>query len=99
MKHDSYLHYYVNFVNFKKQQHEGPGGNCLILEYQGPKHFLTEDQDYYLGRDRVDDADFELTDFRLHFNPVRQTLSLFKDKHNNDKVKEAENNKKTNSDW
>ncbi|MDV3201453.1 MAG: hypothetical protein Q8872_01075 [Candidatus Phytoplasma australasiaticum] len=94
-KNDSYLHYYVNF---KKQQHEGPGGNCLILEYQGPKHFLTEDQDYYLGRARVEDTNFKLTDFHLHFNPVRKTLSLYQDKHHNNKVKEAKYLPKTNND-
>ncbi|WEX20367.1 MAG: SAP53-like protein [Candidatus Phytoplasma citri] len=93
---DSYLYVYVNF---KKQQHKGPGGNYLILEYQGPKHFLTEDQDYYLGRARVDDADFKLTNFYLHFNPVRRTLSLFKNKHHNNKADEAEYLSKTNNDW
>ncbi|MDV3166646.1 MAG: AAA family ATPase, partial ['Waltheria sp.' little leaf phytoplasma] len=77
-KDDSQLYLYIRI---KKQQHEGPGGNCLILEYQGPKHFLTEDQDYYLGEAFVHNADFKLTDFHLHFNPVRRTLSLFQDKH------------------
>ncbi|WP_320411901.1 hypothetical protein [Candidatus Phytoplasma fabacearum] len=90
-KDDSQLYLYIRI---KKQQHEGPGGNYLILEYQGPKHFLTEDQDYYMGEAFVHNVDFKLTDFHLHFNPVRKTLFLFKDKHNNDKVKEAKNNKK-----
>ncbi|MDV3166577.1 MAG: hypothetical protein Q8807_02840 ['Waltheria sp.' little leaf phytoplasma] len=95
-KDDSQLYLYIRI---KKQQHEGPGGNCLILEYQGPKHFLTEDQDYYLGEAFVHNADFKLTDFHLHFNPVRKTLSLYQDKHHNDKVKEAENNKRVSSNW
>nr|BDU62111.1 hypothetical protein [Candidatus Phytoplasma phoenicium] len=95
-KNDSHLHYYINF---EKQQHKGPGNNSLILKYKGPKHFLDEDKDYYLGEAFVHDANFKLTDFRLHFNPVRKTLSLYEDKHNNDKVQEAENNKRTSDDW
>ncbi|MGM1458890.1 MAG: effector, partial [Columbia Basin potato purple top phytoplasma] len=49
-KDDSYLD---NYVNFEKRQHEGPGGNSLIVKYKGPKHFLEDDKDYYLGRARV----------------------------------------------
>ncbi|PQP79174.1 effector, partial [Candidatus Phytoplasma phoenicium] len=37
--------------------------------------------------------------FHLHFNPVRKTLSLYQDKHNNDKAKEATYNKRTSDDW
>ncbi|BAD04133.1 hypothetical protein PAM_048 [Onion yellows phytoplasma OY-M] len=94
-KDDSQLYLYVNF---EKQQHKGPGGHYLIVKYKGPKYFLEDDKDYYLGRARVHDANFELTDFRLHFNPVRKTLSLYQDKHNNDKVKEAEM-KKNHPGW
>ncbi|BAD04149.1 ATP-dependent Zn protease [Onion yellows phytoplasma OY-M] len=78
-KDDSQLYLYVKF---EKQQHKGPGFNHLILKYKGPKHFLEEDKDYYLGRARVDDSNFESTNFQLHFNPVRKTLSLYQDKHN-----------------
>ncbi|MCX2955839.1 MAG: hypothetical protein N3723_02190, partial [Candidatus Phytoplasma australiense] len=92
MKDDSHLHYYINF---KKQQHKGPGGNYLILKYKGPKHFLDEDKDYYLGDAFVQDAKFELTDFHLHFNLKRKTLSLYKDKHNYNTVQEAENTTKS----
>ncbi|MCX2955883.1 effector, partial [Candidatus Phytoplasma citri] len=35
----------------------------------------------------------------LHFNPVRKTLSIYQDKHNNDKVQETENNKRTSDGW
>ncbi|BAD04735.1 hypothetical protein PAM_650 [Onion yellows phytoplasma OY-M] len=85
-KDDSQLYLYVKF---EKQQHKGPGFNHLILKYKGPKHFLEEDKDYYLGRARVDDSNFESTNFHLHFNPVRKTLSLYQDKHNNDKTQET----------
>ncbi|QKX95523.1 MAG: ATP-dependent Zn protease [Rapeseed phyllody phytoplasma] len=77
-KDDSQLYLYLKF---EKQQHKGPGGNCLIVKYKGPKHFLEDDKDYYLGDAFVDDANFKLTHFHLHFNPVRQTLSLYQDKH------------------
>ncbi|MDO8079056.1 hypothetical protein OC716_02240 [Candidatus Phytoplasma aurantifolia] len=77
-KDDSQLYLYVKF---EKQQHEGPGGNYLILKYQGPKHFLEDDKDYYLGEAFVHDDNFELTYFHLHFNPKRKTLSLYQDKH------------------
>ncbi|MBT1576979.1 hypothetical protein KEC49_02325, partial ['Elaeagnus angustifolia' witches'-broom phytoplasma] len=96
MKDDSHL--YSN-INFEKQFKEDSSGNCLILKYKGPKYFLDDDKDYYLGRARVSDSNFELTDFHLHFNPKRKTLSLYQDKHNNDKVQEAENNKRTSDDW
>nr|BDU62107.1 ATP-dependent Zn protease [Candidatus Phytoplasma phoenicium] len=76
-KNDSHLHYYINF---EKQQHKGPGNNSLILKYKGPKHFLDEDKDYYLGEAFVHDANFKLTDFHLHFNPVRKTLSIYQGK-------------------
>ncbi|MEZ0180193.1 effector ['Camptotheca acuminata' phytoplasma] len=95
-KDDSQLYLYVRF---EKQQHEGPGGNHLILKYQGPKYFLDDDKDYYLGTAFVHDANFKLTHFHLHFNPKRKTLSLYQDKHNNDKAKEAESKKRTSSDW
>ncbi|TKA88182.1 MAG: hypothetical protein QS2022_1620 [Candidatus Phytoplasma asteris] len=60
---------------------------------------IEKDKDYYLGRVHVSDSNFELTNFHLHFNPVRKTLSLYQDKQNNDKVKEAEYNKRTSDDW
>ncbi|BAD04432.1 hypothetical protein PAM_347 [Onion yellows phytoplasma OY-M] len=93
---DSQLYLYVKL---EKQFKENSSGNCLILKYQGPKHFLDDDKDYYLGRARVSDSNFELTNFHLHFNPVRKTLSIFKDKHNNDKVEEAEMNKNHPNGW
>ncbi|QKX95655.1 hypothetical protein [Candidatus Phytoplasma asteris] len=93
---DSQLYLYVKL---EKQFKENSNGNCLILKYQGPKHFLDDDKDYYLGRARVSDSNFELTNFHLHFNPVRKTLSIFKDKHNNDKVEEAEMNKNHPNGW
>ncbi|WP_341833660.1 hypothetical protein M33023_00750 [Candidatus Phytoplasma asteris] len=76
---------------FEKQQHKSQGDNKLILKYKGPKHLLQEDKDYYLGRARLVNTDFkDSTNFHLHFNPVRKTLSLYQEKHNNDKTKEAE---------
>ncbi|WAN63431.1 SAP53-like protein [Candidatus Phytoplasma rubi] len=96
MEDDSSL--YSN-INFEKQQFKGPGFNHLIVKYKGPKHFLDEDKDYYLGHAYVDDSNFKLTDFHVHFNPKRKTLSLYQDKHNNDKNQEAENNKRTSDDW
>ncbi|MDO8057526.1 effector [Candidatus Phytoplasma gossypii] len=95
-KDDSQLYLYVKF---EKQQHKGPGGNYLILKYQGPKHFLEDDKDYYLGEAFVHNDNFELTDFYLHFNPKRRTLSLYQYKHNHDKAKEAEYLSRTNDDW
>ncbi|WZN38376.1 hypothetical protein M33023_01850 [Candidatus Phytoplasma asteris] len=93
---DSYL---WRYIKLEKQLNEGPGGNYLIIKYKGPKYFLDDDKDYYLGRARVDDTNFKLTDFHLHLNPKRKTLSLYQDKHNNDKTKEAKNNKRTSDDW
>ncbi|MFB0638571.1 AAA family ATPase [Candidatus Phytoplasma solani] len=69
------------YVDLEKQLNEGPGGNYLIVKYKGPKHFLDDDKDYYLGSAHVSDSNFELTNFHLHFNPVRNTLSLYQDKH------------------
>ncbi|WP_034172091.1 hypothetical protein, partial [Chrysanthemum yellows phytoplasma] len=94
-KNDSHLHYYINF---EKQQHKGPGGNCLIVKYKGPKHFLEDDKDYYLGDAFVHDDNFNLTHFHLHFNPKRKTLSIYQDKHNNDKAKEVEYKQRTSDD-
>ncbi|WP_017191816.1 hypothetical protein, partial [Poinsettia branch-inducing phytoplasma] len=79
IKDGSYLR---NNITFEKQLNEGPGGNYLILKYKGPKHFLNEDKDYYLGDAFVHNENFKLTDFHLHFNPIRKTLSIFKDKYN-----------------
>ncbi|GAK74309.1 MAG: hypothetical protein QS2022_1170 [Candidatus Phytoplasma asteris] len=87
-KDDSYLD---NYVNFEKHEHKGPGYNYLILKYKGPKYFLEDDKDYYLGRAFVHNSDFELTNFHLHFNPVRKTLSLYQDKHH---TKPQNNNQK-----
>ncbi|MDO8059410.1 effector, partial ['Crotalaria aegyptiaca' phytoplasma] len=42
------------------------------------------------------DSNFELTNFHLHFNPVRKTLSLYQDKHHYDKAQEAEYLSRTN---
>ncbi|WP_017193192.1 hypothetical protein [Italian clover phyllody phytoplasma] len=81
MKDDSHL---CSKINFEKQFKEDSSGNCLILKYKGPKHFLDDDKDYYLGRARVSDSNFKLTDFHLHFNPFRKTLSIYQDKHNYD---------------
>ncbi|MFG6084701.1 MAG: AYWB SAP53-like protein [Candidatus Phytoplasma solani] len=96
MQDDSHL--YSN-INFENQFKENSSGNCLILKYKGPKHFLDDNKDYYLGRAHVSNSNFKLTNFNLHFNPVRKTLSLYQDKHNNDKAKEAEYNKRTSDDW
>ncbi|MGL9688038.1 MAG: hypothetical protein ACQBVK_04775, partial [Candidatus Phytoplasma sp. TWB_XP] len=65
----------------EKQFKEDSGGNCLILKYQGPKYFLDDDKDYYLGRAHVSNSNFELTNFHLHFNPFRKTFSIYQDKH------------------
>ncbi|RMI87651.1 OadG family protein [Candidatus Phytoplasma solani] len=96
IKNDSQLFIYVDL---EKQFKEDSSGNCLILKYKGPKHFLEEDKDYYLGRAWVENSEFKNEDFRLHFNPVRKTLSLYQDKHNNDKAKEDAYNKRTSDDW
>ncbi|QKX95094.1 AAA family ATPase [Candidatus Phytoplasma asteris] len=77
---DSQLYLYVRL---EKQFKENSSGNCLILKYKGPKYFLGDDKDYYLGRARVSNSNFESTNFHLHFNPVRKTLSIYQDKHHN----------------
>ncbi|MDV3166803.1 MAG: effector, partial ['Waltheria sp.' little leaf phytoplasma] len=64
----------------------------------GPKYLIEEDKDYYLGYAFVADSNSKLTNFYLHFNPVRKTLSLYQDKHHNDKAKEARYLPKTNND-
>ncbi|WP_268850173.1 effector [Candidatus Phytoplasma rubi] len=87
------------YVNLEKQFKEDSSGNCLILKYKGPKHLLDDDKDYYLGNAHVSNSNFKLTNFHLHFNPVRKTLSLYQDKQNNDKVKEDAYNKRTSSNW
>ncbi|WAN63447.1 ATP-dependent Zn protease [Candidatus Phytoplasma rubi] len=91
--------YLENYVNLEKQFKEDSSGNCLILKYKGPKHLLDADKDYYLGCAWLENSEFNNENFHLHFNPVRKTLSLYQDKHNNDKVQEAEYNKRTSSDW
>ncbi|WP_052177946.1 hypothetical protein [Chrysanthemum yellows phytoplasma] len=73
---------------FEKQLNEGQGVNYLILKYKNPKHFLENDKYYCIGRVFVHDANFKLTDFQLHFNP-KKTLSIFQDKHKNDKTKKV----------
>ncbi|WEX20370.1 MAG: cell division protease FtsH [Candidatus Phytoplasma citri] len=75
---DSCLYVYVDL---EKQLNKGPGGNYLILKYEGPKWLIEADKDYYLGRAHVSDSNFKLTNFHLHFNPVRQTLSLYQNKY------------------
>ncbi|WAN63185.1 ATP-dependent Zn protease [Candidatus Phytoplasma rubi] len=85
---DSQLNLYIKL---EKQFKENSSGNCLILKYKGPKHFLDDDKDYYLGCAYVSNSNFELTDFNLHFNPVRKTLSLYQDKHH---TKSQNNNQK-----
>ncbi|QKX95209.1 MAG: ATP-dependent Zn protease [Rapeseed phyllody phytoplasma] len=85
---DSQLNIYIKL---EKQFKENSSGNCLILKYKGPKHFLDEDKDYYLGSAYVSNSNFKLTHFRLHFNPVRKTLSLYQDKHH---AKSQNNNQK-----
>ncbi|MGM1458879.1 MAG: hypothetical protein ABZF75_00535, partial [Columbia Basin potato purple top phytoplasma] len=85
---DSHLY---SKIHFEKQFKEDSSGNCLILKYKGPKYFLDEDKDYYLGCAYVSDSNFELTNFHLHFNPVRKTLSLYQDKHH---TKPQNNNQK-----
>ncbi|WP_439099972.1 effector, partial [Candidatus Phytoplasma asiaticum] len=87
---DSYLDIYIEI---EKQFHKDSYGNCLIIKYNGPKYLIETDKDYYLGDAHVSNADFNLTDFHLHFNPVRKTLSLYQDKHNHDKAREAAYNK------
>nr|WP_320408506.1 hypothetical protein [Candidatus Phytoplasma tritici] len=91
--------YLWRYINFEQQKHKGPGLNYLILKYKGPKHFLDDDKDYYLGSAFVHNDNFKLTRSHLHFNPVRKTLSLYQNKHNYDKAQKDENNKRTRSDW
>ncbi|MDV3166565.1 MAG: hypothetical protein Q8807_02735 ['Waltheria sp.' little leaf phytoplasma] len=93
---DSYLD---GYIKIEKQFYEDAYGNCLILKYNGPKYLIEEDKDYYLGSAQVSDSNFELTNFHLHFNPVRKTLSLYQEKHHNNKAKEVEYLSKTNNDW
>ncbi|WP_268849999.1 effector [Candidatus Phytoplasma rubi] len=87
------------YVDLEKQFKENSSGNCLILKYKGPKHFLDDDKDYYLGCAWLENSEFNNENFHLYFNPVRKTLSLYQDKQNNDKVNEAKYNKRTSSDW
>ncbi|MDV3166637.1 MAG: AAA family ATPase, partial ['Waltheria sp.' little leaf phytoplasma] len=84
---DSYLYIYIKI---EKQFRKDADGNCLMLKYNGPKYLIEEDKDYYLGRARVPDSNSKSTNFHLHFNPVRKTLSLYQDKHHNNKIEEAE---------
>nr|WP_308738527.1 AAA family ATPase [Candidatus Phytoplasma rubi] len=79
------------YVNLEKQFKEDSSGNCLILKYKGPKHLLDDDKDYYLGNAHVSNSNFKLTNFHLHFNPKRKTLSLYQDKHH---AKPQNNNQK-----
>ncbi|WP_225885813.1 hypothetical protein ['Fragaria x ananassa' phyllody phytoplasma] len=48
--------------------------------------------------DKTNKSSFEIITIQDRL-PVRRTLSFFKDKHNNDKTKEAEMNKKHPSGW
>ncbi|MDV3139488.1 MAG: hypothetical protein Q8742_02000 [Candidatus Phytoplasma australasiaticum] len=58
------------------------------------QHLLTKDKNYYLGEAFVNNNNLKLTNFHLQLNHVSKTLSIFKDKHNNDNRKKTENNKK-----
>ncbi|CCP88125.1 conserved hypothetical protein, partial CDS, partial [Candidatus Phytoplasma solani] len=63
---DSQLYLYVRI---RQKINKYSSGNCLILDYKGPKHFLDDDKDYYLGRAWVKNSEFKNEYFNLHFNP------------------------------
>ncbi|MDV3178686.1 MAG: hypothetical protein Q8855_00285 [Candidatus Phytoplasma australasiaticum] len=103
---DSDTDNHTNLNNYKRYSFDTKDNNKLYLyvkirknNMKTSQHLLTKDKNYYLGEAFVNNNNLKLTNFRLQLNHVSKTLSIFKDKHNNDNRKKTENNKKTSSDW
>ncbi|WP_457915988.1 hypothetical protein [Candidatus Phytoplasma sacchari] len=82
---DSLLEVYLKDLDFSKQAVKG-NSECLSLCYEGPNYILEKDKDYYIGEAFLSFDSKEPLLLRkkyyLHFNPVRKTLSVYKNKFN-----------------
>ncbi|WBL31311.1 hypothetical protein [Candidatus Phytoplasma sacchari] len=72
---------YVEYIAC--QEFEG----CLWFWYDGPQYILEEDKDYYivdvwLPYNHKNQSDYRYKRYHLYFNPVRKTLSVYKNKFN-----------------
>ncbi|KXT29394.1 hypothetical protein AXA84_0039 [Candidatus Phytoplasma oryzae] len=80
---ESLLFNYLTIMQEKKD-----GKNILILEYTGPKEILEEElMDYYLGKIKLsiiqNESNKDLNiEYKCHFNPFFNTLSIYKEKFN-----------------
>ncbi|WIA07873.1 MAG: hypothetical protein BGWL_c3890 [Candidatus Phytoplasma cynodontis] len=57
------------------------------FKYQGPQYLLEEDKDYYIGDANLyysneNERFYNRKTYHLHFNPVRNTLSVYTEKFN-----------------
>ncbi|KAB8121688.1 hypothetical protein ['Cynodon dactylon' phytoplasma] len=57
------------------------------FDYQGPQYLLEEDKDYYIGNANLyysneNERFYNRKTYHLHFNPVRNTLSVYTEKFN-----------------
>ncbi|WBL31612.1 hypothetical protein [Candidatus Phytoplasma sacchari] len=70
---------YINFMNEKNYS--------LDFTFEGPQYLLEKDKDYYLGKINLPyyntNKKIVLTKkYNLHFNPIRNTLSVYNDQFN-----------------
>ncbi|WCA22389.1 hypothetical protein [Candidatus Phytoplasma oryzae] len=58
----------------------------LFFRFKGPRYFLEEDKDYYIGKANLNYDEknplIKRKEYHLHFNPVRNTLSVYTHKFN-----------------
>ncbi|WP_153369063.1 hypothetical protein [Candidatus Phytoplasma sacchari] len=78
---DSILYNFIKIYKSKEDQK-----NVLIIEYEGPKEIIKEeDIDYYIGKLNIDlnnDYNIYKKNYNIHFNPFSNTLSIFENEFN-----------------
>ncbi|WIA07871.1 MAG: putative secreted protein [Candidatus Phytoplasma cynodontis] len=82
---DSLIYYNIYPFNVNEERYE------ITFDFKGPKYLLDEDKDYYIGdaslpyspeQKRVWVGLYPRKECHLHFNPVRNTLSVYTEKFN-----------------
>ncbi|MBY7576988.1 hypothetical protein K6L59_02220, partial [Candidatus Phytoplasma sp. Tabriz.2] len=69
---------------------QDPSNHTIKLNYKGPKWLIEEDKDFYMEEAQCDefesienlDGHFRYKKYYLHFNPVKQYLTLYTKKFN-----------------
>ncbi|MBS2126162.1 hypothetical protein J8J04_00285 ['Fragaria x ananassa' phyllody phytoplasma] len=93
-----YYGFIILLVNFDIEHPEDP--NIVKISYKGPKYLIDLDKDYYIGGTILNTNQFyydrgvKMTvskTYHLHFNPVRNTISVFTEKFNTGKTDLIEN--------